>query len=234
MKKRILKPALWITLLFSIMLCAVPVSAEGNAYTVSFPITVSNPDNKIPKHTKFTLVIEGPAHAPLPDPCEIIAEANGSYQFEPITFTEPGNYKYLIRQLVPDDSDLIADDKVYEIDVTVIRGKNGNLEGGMTLSDGTGTGKPNTILFSNNYKYAGANDNNETFSDSVSNKETSKTETPETETPETETPKDEKAPHTGEPLSPAFGGLILSCALFLLYLIVRGHRTNTEVKSDEV
>ena len=56
-----LKAALTITLLLAAVLSAVSVSADGNSYMVSFPVTVSNPNNNIPEDTTFTLIIEGPA-----------------------------------------------------------------------------------------------------------------------------------------------------------------------------
>lgn len=212
MKKIIRKAALTIVLLLAVIFCALPAGAEGNSYTVSFSVTVSTPKNNISGDIRVTLVIEGQPHAPLPDPCEISAEVNGTYAFQPIEFTEPGNYKYIIKQLAPDDGNFIPDNREYEIDVTVIRNESGDLEGGFTLSDHAGSGKPRSIAFHNDYKYAEVNSTDETSSD---------------DTPGNVTSQDEKTPHTGEPLSPAFGGLIFSCALFVLFLIVRKKRTNS-------
>ena len=218
MRKYMLKAALTITLLLAAVLSAVSVSAEGNSYMVSFPVTVSNPNNNIPEDTTFTLIIEGQPHSPLPDPSEITAEVNGTYEFEPIEFTEPGNYKYTVKQVAPDDQKLIPDTKIYEIDVTVIRGENGDLEGGFTLSDNSDNGKPVSISFSNDYMKSSNSNTDDTSSDDTANINDA---------------DNQKTPSTGEPLSPAFGGLIMSGALFLLFLVVRNNRKNTEAESDE-
>ena len=102
------------------------------------------------------------------------------------------------------------DTKVYEINVTVIRNDDGDLEGGFTISNQEGSIKYRTISFRNDYKKTAPNGNKDDKSDDDSynaNKD-----------------RDEKSPGTGEPLSPAFGGLALSGILFLIFLIVRKAR----------
>ena len=178
-----LQSAIMTLLILTALFSAVTVHAAGGTYTAEFNVTTSNPDNSIPEGTQFTLKIEGQPHAPLPDPSEIIAEPNGTYQFEPVEFTEPGNYKYTVKLISPEDEKIITEIKEYEI---------------------------NVISFHNDYKKSGntGNQNNQSDDDSYNaNKD-----------------RDEKSPGTGEPLSPAFGGLALSGILFLIFLIVRKAR----------
>ena len=52
-----------IVLLLAVMLCAVPVGAEGSRYAVSFPVTMSNPKRNMPDDTMFTLVIPIPTNS---------------------------------------------------------------------------------------------------------------------------------------------------------------------------
>ena len=205
-----LQSAIMTLLILTALFSAVTVHAVGGTYTAEFSVTTLNPKKNIPEGTQFTLKIEGQPHAPLPDPSEIAAAPNGTYTFEPVEFTEPGNYKYLVKQIPPEDKKIIMDTKVYEINVTVIRNDDGDLEGGFTISDQVSVNKYTAISFHNDYKKSGntGNQNNKSDDDSYNaNKD-----------------RDEKSPGTGEPLSPAFGGLALSGILFLIFLIVRKAR----------
>lgn len=211
--------------------CAIPVSAEGNTYTVSFQVAVSNPKKNIPTNTEFKLVIEGQPHAPLPDPAEIPAGVNGTYKFEPIEFNEPGNYSYTVKQVAPDDHKLIPDTQVYRIDVTVIRSENGDLEGGFTISNQQGNGKPTFISFRNDYKRSASMHNINEDDDKPINimdkngksiRDGGKGGSKGSDSPWN---KLISLPRTGEPLSPAFGGLILSGVLFIIFLVVRKRRS---------
>lgn len=50
-------------------------------------------DDKIPHNTKFELVIEAQnRHYPLPVPNRISVDKSGTFYFDPVEFTEPGNY----------------------------------------------------------------------------------------------------------------------------------------------
>ena len=227
MKRRILTAVSVMALLCAVILCSVTAGAAGNSYSASFPVTVSNPKNNIPNDTKFRIVIEGQAHAPLPDPAEISADANGTYQFAAVRFTEPGSYRYTVRQVEADHENLITDTTRYEIVVTVIRDESGHLQGGFTISNGSGSGKPSSISFTNDYRGSDVVDPEDTSSEDTS------TETDKKDEQDDKDKKDEKPPFTGEPLSAAFGGLILSGVLFTAFLVVWKKRTNTEVQPDE-
>ncbi|MBQ1440839.1 MAG: hypothetical protein IIZ08_02820 [Clostridia bacterium] len=215
-----LQSAIMTLLILTALFSAVTVHAAGGTYTAEFNVTTSNPDNSIPEGTQFTLKIEGQPHAPLPDPSEIIAEPNGTYQFEPVEFTEPGNYKYTVKQISPEDEKIITEIKEYEINVTVARNDNGDLEGGFTISNQEGSIKYRTISFRNDYKKTAPNGNKDDKSDDDSYN--SKKDGDDTDSESKA--KKEKSPGTGEPLSPAFGGLALSGILFLIFLIVRKAR----------
>ncbi len=214
MSIRVFRTALSALLIFAAVVCAIPVHAEedtgdGSTYSVSFPVTVSNPDKKIPAGTEFTLIIEGQRHAPLPDPPEIIAGLNGTYEFAPITFNEPGNYKYTVKQIALENNNIITDSKEYEIVVTVIRGEDGRLEGGVTISDRDMNNKSASISFRNNYKSKnGQNGNNGSPDNGDSDSSDAKKD-------------QEHSPGTGEPLSPAFFCFSASGVLLLLCFAAR-------------
>ena len=158
----------------------------------------------MPENTVFRILIETDRHAPLPDPSELIVTEAGSYEFAPVEFTEPGNYTYRISQQLGEESDkrVQPDERVYEINVTVIRGENGGLEGGFTLSDGDQDGKPTAVSFISSYR-KGSGQNGEYG-------------------------EGENAPPTGEALSPAFVGLGLSGVLLALFFArqIRRRRVN--------
>ena len=222
-----------VMLILTVIFCAMPVYAEGGTYTVSFPVTVSNPNNNIPAGTKFTLTIEGQPHAPLPEPSAIVAESNETYQFAPIEFNEPGNYRYTVTQNVPDDDKLIPDVTAYEILVTVIRNDSGDLEGGYSVYDQAEQNKHTMIAFSNDYRVwnndqdnnnGNADDKNKDSDNQNGNDNQNRNENNKNNTSSDQ--NSEHSPGTGEPLSPAFGGLILSSGLFMLFLTVR-KRLNT-------
>ncbi len=214
MKIRMLRTGWSIALVLAVLLCPVLVKAEGNSYCVSIPVSVSNPKNNIPKDNSFTIVIEGPPHAPLPDPAQLIVDVNDTTQFNTIEFTEPGTYRYVIKQEASDNARLITDTKQYVVLVTVIREDSGELQGGFTIQDGTEDGKPDYVSFVNDYRRA----NSDSGSHSKNGKDSD------------DPSKDEKSPGTGEPLPIAFGGLLLSGVLFLVFLIVRKIRTKPEVQ----
>lgn len=227
MNTRFFRLALVTVMAVAAVFCAAPVSAAEEAYTVSFSVTVSNPKKNIPKNTEFILLIEGQPHAPLPDPVELTAGVNGTYEFAPIVFTEPGRYKYTVKQIAPEDKKLIADTKVYEIDVRVIRGEDGGLEGGFTITNQNGNGKPTIISFRNDYKSkSNANNNKRDNASSDADGDGNG----DGDGGDSEANSKVPPPATGEPLSPAFGGLILSGAVIALLLAVKGFRRGKSVQ----
>ena len=213
MNAKKMKAALSAILVLSVFFSAIPVSAAGSTYTVSFPVTVTNPKQNIPEDTEFTLSIEGQPHAPLPVDSEITAKVNSSSTFDEIEFTEPGNYIYTVKQIPPEDKKIITDTKVYEIKVIVIRNEEGNLEGGYTISNQEGDGKPTEIAFSNDYQRTGNTGGNTEGSTEGG----TKTDDPEksSDADKDADSKKDNPPPTGEPLSPAFAGLFGSCAVLL-------------------
>ena len=184
----------------------------------------------IPDGTVFTLKIEGQPHAPIPEPSEITAKANGTYAFSSIGFTEPGKYTYKVKQIAPDDEKIIPDTNVFQIVVYVIRNDDGSLEGGYTISDQTGDGKPSIIAFSNDYKKetnvtdsssSQQNDNPQdddhspTASDSREDA-SSETGSAAEDNGDDASSKNTGSPTTGEPLTPAFAFFFASGTVLLL------------------
>lgn len=204
MENRNIKTML-ITMLFSLFavfavfaifaVSALPVHAEGEGqpFKTSFSVEISDPKNNIPDDTEFVLKLETDSRAPLPDPAEMTVGKSGSYTFPEIEFTEPGNYSYTIKQIPPEDQNIICDTQVYQVDVTVIRTENNELAGAVTLASDHSSKKPTEISFENDYKKIEGNEQEE----------------------------EGDTPSTGEALSPAFGGLMLSGVLFAVFAVLR-------------
>lgn len=224
----------FLALLMTVLLfCILPISAsaEGTAYQASFSVTVSDPESAMPDDAIFTLRIDRVnKHAPLPVPNELIARKEDTVSFAPITFTEPGNYQYIVRELASNDENIVCDTNRYKVTVTVIRGDGGRLEGGYTLSLDDDNQKPSAILFSNRVRTGNGSEilPADTTENTSSTSPTSSDSTADTasETAASDTGSDAKNekpwfPGTGEALSPAFLGLILSGALFVLFLLTR-------------
>ena len=162
--------------------------------------------------------MEGQPHAPLPEPSEITVGVTGTYEFAPIRFDEPGNYKYTVRQMTPENGKIIADKKVYEIEVVVVRNENGDLEGGFTISNQVNSDKISVITFSNNFKGGNVASPGRTSSntgDGDGDADGKKS-------------GDDNSPGTGEPVSPAVATMALSGLIILSVIAFRKRRGDTD------
>ena len=149
---------LFIVLLTAMLFCLLPcgVSADSAAYQAVISVKLIDPHQTIPANTQFHLVMESKnKHAPLPVPNELIVGKSGTFTFSPIEFTEPGVYRYVVKELAQADDSILCDTSEYEITVTVIRGENGHLEGTYMLSLEDSSTKPTEISFRNVCKTAG-------------------------------------------------------------------------------
>ena len=96
---------------------------------LDIPFTVEDVSNKIPLDTSFEVEIKAHGKAPLPDVTTLETEASGSYTIERITFDQPGTYSYTvsIRKKEAADSNVHADDSVYDLKVFVFARDDGSL-----------------------------------------------------------------------------------------------------------
>ena len=213
-----------VIFLFALNPCVA--SADSQSYSAVFSVKMIDAEDSIPDNTKFELVIEPQNRRyPLPVPDRITVDKSGIFEFAPVEFTEPGNYKYTVKEILSDDENVVCDTKEYTIHVTVIRGESGALEGGYTLSLEHDSEKPLEITFTNNYQTGGS------LVSSAPSVESSPTGSEETSSAtSSESPS---SPGTGEPLSPAFWICLLSGALLFLFFFRNGYLRKEEVSEGD-
>ena len=162
-------------------------------------------------------------------------------RFLPSGSPSRGNTQYKVKQIAPDDEKIIPDTNVFQIVVYVIRNDDGSLEGGYTISDQTGDGKPSIIAFSNDYKKETNitdssssqqndnpqdNDHSPTASDSREDA-SSETGSAAEDNGDDASSKNTGSPTTGEPLTPAFAFFFASgTVLLLLFAASKIHGKN--------
>jgi streptococcal pilin isopeptide linkage domain len=209
------KSVFWLTV-FCMILCILmsdgvrTSAASYQSCWVDIPFSVEDVSNKIPQDTSFEVEIKAHGKAPLPEISTIETEVRGDYAIERITFDQPGTYSYTvsIRKKEGADSNVHADDSVYDLKVFVFARDDGSLYSTVAVyqndsqlksdnASGTEEGV-SMIAFRNSY----GTDTNGTVSSQNGDGNSS--------------------PGTGEPdwLLPAYGALLVS-GLLVLSLFAR-------------
>lgn len=133
-------------LMISILLlfiAAMPIQAFAmEGFTAEIPFTVEN--------TPGTVVMEALDGAPAPTVAEFQNVAEGTFT---LTFDDPGDYCYRIYQIKGDESDVIYDDTVYNVVVSVFVDENGGLYAVVTLSVDGDAHKPEEVQFKNTLSF---------------------------------------------------------------------------------
>ncbi len=99
--------------------------------------------------SEFTFELTGQNHAPMPDSDQTRVNGAGTGQFDPITFTAPGTYRYTMREINSDQTGYTYDNQPVSIEVTV-QDKDGQLH---ALASYSKAGKEiETPAFTNTYQ----------------------------------------------------------------------------------
>lgn len=138
-----------------LMLPAVAFAQEETC-TVSIPAEVRIKGSRIPKDVPYRLMLEPVTEAaPMPDIEELIIVDGGKKLFEPITYTEPGNYKYRVYQNSDPRPRFTYDDTVYLVTVRITNGENGGFDTQVWAADSELEAEKKEIVFINTYKPSG-------------------------------------------------------------------------------
>ena len=147
------KIALLLSLLLMLVLLPLRASAEDDFCVVSIPVRVSL-DEEI--DTEHVILISAEEEIPMPAQSVLKIQGSGQASFESITYTEPGDYEYLIVQQEGDEPYLIYDDTVYHVTVRVTNDSKGNLVPEIWAVENEQTGKVEELLFENVYDPSGS------------------------------------------------------------------------------
>ena len=126
-------------------------SPKKSTCSISVPFTVKDKNGWIPDGTVFSVKLSAQGDAPLPEKTLYTVDVSGSFEFGPIIFDEPDNYEYIISEVVYDDSNVIFDQTTYKLHAVTIYNEEGDLVCGFSLTDSTGSAKPDDIEFDNDY-----------------------------------------------------------------------------------
>lgn len=126
-----------VSLLLLIM--AMPLQAFAmESVTAEIPFFVAN--------ISGTVVIESIDDAPLPEVTEFENVSNGTFE---ICYTEPNDYYYKLYQIPGSQYEVIYDEKVYSVIVSIFVDENGELYPVITVSIDGSDHKPDKIVFMN-------------------------------------------------------------------------------------
>lgn len=144
--------ALLLSLLFMFVLFPLRASAENDFCMVSIPVRVSLNEEI---DTEHIILISAEEEIPMPAQSILKIQGSGQAIFDSITFTEPGDYEYLIVQQEGEEPYLIYDDTVYHVTVRITNDSEGNLVPEMWVVKDNQTGKVEELLFENIYDPSG-------------------------------------------------------------------------------
>ena len=116
---------------------------------ILFGAKVLESDHKQIEADEFAFSIKAVTQgAPMPAHSTVQNTATGAFQFDAITYTKVGTYKYEITEQNLDKDGYTYDDTVYTVTVTVTDEGNGQLQAKV---DGVGTAEAPTVKFVNQY-----------------------------------------------------------------------------------
>lgn len=147
-----MKRLLSFLLLVSLFCLALPVSAQNK--TVDFRLGV---EKKLTGDTPdtaetFAFKLTGEDGAPMPREDTLVLTGADTGYFLPVTYTEPADYHYTIREVPGDAEGYTYDPNVYHVTVQVTTDDRGNLTASVYVSKANSDLKAEKIVFVNEYK----------------------------------------------------------------------------------
>jgi pilin isopeptide linkage protein len=143
--------------------------AAQDSATIEIPVTLDFLDEEPPEGEPpgdplpvdgipFTFILQAEEEGePVPEEHLVTIEGEGTTAFEDITFTEPGEYEYVVFQRDDGVENIIYDTSAYTVDVDVKYDDDGDLIATYSAYQQTGTfdgkneGKATEIMFINEY-----------------------------------------------------------------------------------
>ena len=127
-------------ILLFVMLLAAPVQAlAAQSMTAVIPFAV--------EYAPATVVLEAIDGAPMPETSEFTGVSSGAFE---ITYNDPGNYYYTVRQTGGTDENIQYDDTVYDVAVSILVNEGtGDWYAIVVISIDGDAHKPDSIAFDN-------------------------------------------------------------------------------------
>lgn len=147
-----LVPAVLAALLLPIM-----AFAQVQSCSVSIPVEVKVTGSRIPADIPYRLLMKAiTPEAPMPQSEELVLVNGGQSEFEPLVYTQTGDYQYEIYQNSEPRDRFTYDERIYRVTVRITNGENGELESQVWATDeASEEEKTESIVFTNNYKRPG-------------------------------------------------------------------------------
>ncbi len=135
------------------MMVPVTVFAQDYSCSTSIPVEIQVTGSSIPSDVEYRLVLEAvSANAPMPAETQVTITNAGKSEFGPMTYNRPGDYQYRIYQNSDAQNRFTYDDAIYNVTVRVTNAAEGGLTSEIwAVKDGEGSGKADSILFTNSY-----------------------------------------------------------------------------------
>lgn len=139
--------------LIAVLLFQMPAYAKEKEYcTASIPIEITVLGNSVPSGMEYKVVLKSENETnPMPDIKEITIKENGSAEFGPMNYTEPGKYVYSVYQQAGSAEHFTYDNTIYTVTVSIENDGNGGLKSGIFATKNNSSDKADKIVFSNSY-----------------------------------------------------------------------------------
>jgi pilin isopeptide linkage protein len=128
------------------------VSADNYSCTASIPVSVTVTGSNVPSDSKFTVTLSAAdQQSVMPATTSFTATGNQTFNFGPMTFNTPGDYKYLVKEEKGSASNFTYDSSVYTVTVRVINDNKGGLIATVWAEKDGQTTKSDSVNFVNTY-----------------------------------------------------------------------------------
>lgn len=101
---------------------------------------------------EYSFVLEGVEDAPMPDVAKVKIVGEGTTRFPAITYSAPGTFRYVIRELAGDAEGCTYDASMYDVTVEVTTDDAGALSAVVWGTKRGSLGKEGSFLFVNTYE----------------------------------------------------------------------------------
>ena len=150
MKKHFVACLLCLTLAACAL--ATPAFAQTPQAAASLEVEKRLVGDTPPEQQTFTFVLEGQDGAPMPAQDALAITGAGTGQFQPIVYTQPGDYTYTLYEQAGTAERYTYDDTVYTVTVQVTTDDAGVLTANVSMAADGRSGKAAKAVFVNSYE----------------------------------------------------------------------------------
>ncbi len=131
---------------------ATPAFAQTPQAAASLEVEKRLVGDTPPEQQTFTFVLEGQDGAPMPAQDTLAITGAGTGQFQPIVYTQPGDYTYTLREQAGTAERYTYDETVYTVTVQVTTDDAGALTANVSMAADGRSGKAAKAVFVNSYE----------------------------------------------------------------------------------